>query len=109
MLFTYTDKDGFDPPYNANGGGLTTGAGGQFSHLEEAVTNKTRKAAISSSETAGGGGPGGAQEGSKLDYGSMGNTSEVSDTAAVIQTHLAREDKVKVKKYDVNIPCQYHK
>lgn len=102
MLFTYTDKDGYVPPCDkadgsGGGGGLTTGGGGPFSYLGEAVTNMPRKAAISSLETTtkttvpggvGGVGGGGARVG-------------VSETAAVIQTHLAREDKLKVRK----APC----
>lgn len=93
MLFTYTDKDGFVPPSDKADGGagghgkLTTGDGGPHSYLEEAVTNMPRKAATSSVEppAAAGGAGGGARAG-------------VSETAAVIQTHLAREDKFKVKR-----------
>lgn len=102
MLFTYTDKDGYIPPGDrADGsgggsGGLTTGGGGPFSYLGEAVTNMPRKTATSSLETTttttttvpgGGGGVGGG-----------GARVGVSETAAVIQTHLAREDKIKVRK-----------
>ncbi|CAM9262265.1 unnamed protein product, partial [Ectocarpus sp. 6 AP-2014] len=98
MLFTYTDKDGFVPPSDKAGaaeGGLTTGDGGPFSCLEEAVTSMPRTAASSLLETAktaagGGRGAGGG--------GASGRNSRVgvSDTAAVIQAHLAREDKYKV-------------
>lgn len=97
MLFTYTDKDGFVPPSGnaghgdsrGGGGGLTTGNGGPLSYLEEAVTNMPRKTATSSLEaTRGGDGGGGAAGGV--------NKTGVSETAAVIQTHLAREDKFKV-------------
>lgn len=94
MLFTYTDRDGFIPPSDkadsAGGSGvkLTTGDGGPPSYLAEAVTNMCRKGA-SSGETAAAGGGGG-------DGG--GTTAGVSETAAVIQTHLAREDKFKARK-----------
>lgn len=90
MLFTYTDKDGFVPPSDkADGsvgghGKLTTGDGGPHSYLEEAVTNMPRKAATFSVEPASAAATGGARAG-------------VSETAAVIQTHLAREDKFKVR------------
>ncbi|CAM9953363.1 unnamed protein product [Scytosiphon promiscuus] len=96
MLFTYTDKDGFVPPSSntsrgdgsGGGGGLTTGDRGTLSYLEEAVTNMPRKTATSSPDgtvVSGGGG---------LTVGI--NRTGVSETAAVIQTHLAREDKFKV-------------
>eukprot|EP00752_Nemacystus_decipiens_P014281 g12701.t1 len=87
MLFTYTDKDGFVPPSDKADGGvpgrrkLTTGDGGPHSYLEEAVTNMPRKAATSGVE------PSAAASGAR---------AGVSETAAVIQTHLAREDKFKV-------------
>lgn len=87
MLFTYTDKDGFVPPSDRADGSvggrskLTTGDGGPHSYLEEAVTNMPRKAATSSVE------PSAAATGAR---------AGVSETAAVIQTHLAREDKFKV-------------
>lgn len=100
MLFTYTDKDGFVPPADnasrqdggGGSGGLTTGEGGPFSYLEEAVTNMPRKAAISSREGMTGGGGGSGASGAGVGVNGTG----VSDTAAVIQTHLAREDKFKV-------------
>lgn len=90
MLFTYTDKDGFVPPSDKADGSvgdrskLTTGDGGPHSYLEEAVTNMPRKAATSSAE------PSAAASGAR---------AGVSETAAVIQTHLAREDKFKVRKH----------
>ena len=89
MLFTYTDKDGFVPPSDKADGSagrrskLTTGDGGPHSYLEEAVTNMPRKAATSSVE------PSAAE--------AKGSRAGVSETAAVIQTHLAREDKFKVR------------
>ncbi|CAM9461081.1 unnamed protein product, partial [Ectocarpus sp. 13 AM-2016] len=98
MLFTYTDKDGFVPPLDkagAAGGGLTTGDGGPFSYLEEAVTSMPRTAASSlleTAETAAGGGRGAGGGGA----GGRNSKAGVSDTAAVIQAHLAREDKCKV-------------
>lgn len=92
MLFTYTDKDGFVPPSDKADGGVggrgrfTTGDGRSRSFLEEAVTNMPRKAATSSVEaSAAASGAGGEAR------------AGVSETAAVIQTHLAREDKFKVR------------
>lgn len=98
MLFTYTDKDGFVPTSDKAGaaeGGLVTGDGGPFSYLEEAVTGMPRTAASSLLETAkkatgGGRGAGGGGAGGR------NSRAGVSDTAAVIQAHLAREDKYKV-------------
>lgn len=95
MLFTYTDKDGYVPPCDkagGGGGGLTTGDGGPFSYLGEAVTNMPRKAANSSLETT-------TAAGGASGVGGGGARAGVSETAAVIQTHLAREDKFKVKCY----------
>lgn len=98
MLFTYTDKDGFVPPSDKAGaaeGGLTTGDGGPFSYLEEAVTSMPRTAATSlleTAKTAAGGGRGARGGGA----GGRNSRAGVSDTAAVIQAHLAREDKYKV-------------
>lgn len=89
MLFTYTDKDGFVPPSDKTDGSvggrrnLTTGDGGPHSYLEEAVTNMPRKTATSSAE------PSAAANGAR---------GAVSETAAIIQAHLAREDKVKVSR-----------
>lgn len=94
MLFTYTDKDGYVPPCDkADGGGgaLTTGDGGPFSYLGEAVTNMPRKAAISSLEPT-------TSPGEVRGVGGGRARAGVSETAAVIQTHLAREDKFKVRK-----------
>lgn len=96
MLFTYTDKDGFVPPSGnvgrgdsrGGGGGHTTGDGGPCSYLEEAVTNMPRKTANSSLDATAAGGGGGAAGAT--------NRTGVSETAAVIQTHLAREDTFKV-------------
>ena len=67
MLYTYTDKDGFVPPSQVNGGGLTTGEGGPHSYLEEAVVNMPRNVATpsinaESSGRDGGGGKGRSQE-----------------------------------------------
>ncbi|CAM9566356.1 unnamed protein product [Ectocarpus fasciculatus] len=98
MLFTYTDKDGFVPPSDKAGaaeGGLTTGDGGPFSYLEEAVTSMPRTAASSlleTAKTAAGGGRGAGGGGA----GGRNSRAGVSDTAAVMQAHLAREDKYKV-------------
>ena len=95
MLFTYTDKDGFVPSSDtADGAGgsrdkLTTGDGGPSSYLAEAVTNMGRKGATAGGTAAAGGGGGGGDGGV--------TTGGVSETAAVIQTHLAREDKFKAR------------
>lgn len=94
MIFTYTDKDGFVPPA-ATEDGLTTGAGGAFSHLEQAVVNMPRKAAgggataAAALDAAGGGAGAGMGAGRKRET--------VSETAAVMQAHLAREDKCKAR------------
>lgn len=88
MIFTYTDKDGFVPASEADNR-LTTGDGGVFSHLEEAVVNIPRNAASYSSTPRGGAG-GARGDGTR----SVTNTG-VSQTAAAIQSHLAREDKFK--------------
>lgn len=93
MLFTYTDKDGYVPPSEIDNR-LTTGDGGAVcSPLQEAVANMPRNAASCSSVPRGGGGAagGGGGGGPK----GLGNTS-LSETAAVMQTHLLREDKFKV-------------
>lgn len=102
MIFTYTDKDGFVPPA-ATEDGLTTGAGGAFSHLEQAVVNMPRKGAgggaiaaaaaaataTAALDAAGGGAGAGMGAGRKRET--------VSETAAVMQAHLAREDKCKAR------------
>lgn len=101
MLYTYTDKDGFVPPSQVNGGGLTTGEGGPHSYLEEAVVNMPRNVATPSinAESSGrdGGGGEGAQPGAVAGAGKGGDHQPgVSETAGVIQAHLTREDRFKV-------------
>lgn len=88
MIFTYTDKDGFVPASEADSR-LTTGDGGVYSHLEEAVVNIPRNSASFSS--APGGGAGAARAGGTTTAANTG----VSQTAAMMQSHLAREDKFK--------------
>lgn len=82
MFFTYTDKDDFVPTSNSEDDRLTTGGGGQYSYLEEAVANMPRKFVASEKSFHG--------EGKK-------NHQGISETAAAIRAHLMREDKFKVK------------
>lgn len=84
MFFTYTDKDDFVSTSNSEGDRLTTGDGGQYSYLEEAVANMPRKATPFSLE--------------KSFHGEDKKSREgISETAAAIRAHLMREDKFKVK------------
>lgn len=102
MLFTYTDKDGFIPHSNTGRTGhLVTGDGGRFSHLEEAVLSMPRKTTAAASSGSGRYGAGGVH-GDSMGPGAAGggvsdSASRVSDTAAVIQTHMIREDRYKVR------------
>lgn len=82
MFFTYTDKDDYVPTSNSKDDRLTTGNGGQYSYLEEAVVNMPRKVF--------------ASEKSFHDEGKK-NREGISETAAAIRAHLMREDKFKVK------------
>lgn len=93
MFFTYTDKDGFVPPSETDTH-LTTGGGGVFSQLEEAVVNMPRKAAAFSA--APGGGVRSARREVRGIGASAGNLG-LSETASVMQAHLAREDNFKAR------------
>lgn len=99
MLFTYTDKDGFVPPSDVDGGGLTTGDGGQFSHLEEAVVNMPRRAGSSLLKAASGRGRAGGLAGTPGGGSTLGGNRGISETAAAMQAHLAREDKFKARRF----------
>lgn len=91
MIFTYTDKDGYVPPFETEKR-LTTGDSRVFSYLEEAVVNMPRRTASSS-------GGGKAKQATKsAGMISGGADGGVSETAAVIQTHLVREDNFKASR-----------
>lgn len=77
MLYTYTDRDGFVPPSEADEQ-LITGNGTTCTMLGEAVVNLPRRPAGSSKKRG------------------NANGKDVSETAAVMQEHLLREDKFKV-------------